>query len=368
MCATAKEGRQVSDASDTPWRGVVPGRAGMNALIDPSRPRRTRSAAVRLAIGGVCGLAWAESDIGWYGTFAQILLPGVVAGVLLGWAEHIREIFAGFGFMLLLFPSGTLPSPRWRPFAGLGLLATALTMAGFVVRPRLVALPAPGGVSLMFPNPLGIRSLGPVFSTVLIGTLNGLSVLGTVLLAAAFVSLAIRYRSGGREVRQQIKWIALAAVAGFYCQLVALLATAASGDASNPVTVTAYIVMPVIALFVVPAIITLAILKHGLYQIDVIISRAVMYGLLSAVLTAVYAGIVVGIGTLAGYAGGPFLTVAAAVAVALLFQPVRRRAQLVAATRRANNSAHPAGGRRRRPRRSEARDGPAPQWAPRGTR
>ena len=52
-------------------------------------------------------------------------------------------IFTGIGFMLLLFPTGTLPSPRWRPFAGLALLATALTMAGFVVQPRLVALPAP---------------------------------------------------------------------------------------------------------------------------------------------------------------------------------------------------------------------------------
>ena len=239
-------------------------------------------------------------------------------------------IFAGIGFMLLLFPSGTLPSPRWRPFAGLGLLATALMMAGFVVRPGLVALPAPGGTSLTFASPLGIRALGPALSTVLIGTFNGLAVLGTVLLAAAFVSLAVRYRPGGREVRQQIKWIALAAVAGTGCQIAALLAIAATGDASNPVTVAVYVVWQVITVFGIPAIITLAILKYGLYQIDVIINRAVQYGLLSATLTAVYAGIVVGIGTLAGYAGGPVLTIAAAVAVAVLFQPVRQRAQQIA--------------------------------------
>ena len=110
----------------------------------------------------------------------------------------------------------------------------------------------------------------------------------------------------------------------------ALLAIAATGDASNPVTVTAYVVVPVMALFGIPAIITLAILKYGLYQIDVIINRAVQYGLLSATLTGVYAGIVVGIGTLAGYAGGPVLTVAAAVTIAVLFQPVRHRARLVA--------------------------------------
>jgi signal transduction histidine kinase len=232
--------------------------------------------------------------------------------------------------MLLLFPTGRLPSHRWRPFVGLGLLVTALTMIGFVIRPRLVALPAPGDASLRFENPLGLRSLGPVLSTVLVGTLNGLAVLGTVLLAAAFVSLVVRYRSGGSDVRQQIKWIALAAVAAAVCQAAALLAIAATGTGSNPVTVTAYVVIPVIALFGIPAIITVAILKYGLYEIDVIINRAVMYGLLSAALTAVYVGIVVGIGTLAGYAGGPLLTAAAALAIAMLFQPLRRRAQLVA--------------------------------------
>jgi signal transduction histidine kinase len=249
-------------------------------------------------------------------------------GLLAEWT--FVPVFSAIGFMLLVFPSGTLPSPRWRPFAGLALVATALAMVGFVVHPRLVALPAPGGESLTFANPLGIGSLGPVLSTVLIGTLNALGVVDTVLLAAAVVSLAVRYRSGGREVRQQIKWITLAAVAAGVCQLAALLAIAASGTASNPVTTAAFIAIPVIALFGIPAIITVAILKHGLYQIDVIINRAISYGLLSATLTAIYAGIVVGIGTLAGYAGGPLLTAAAALAIAVLFQPLRRRAQLLA--------------------------------------
>ena len=139
-----------------------------------------------------------------------------LVGLLAEWT--FVPVLTGVGFLLLLFPSGSLPSPGWRPFAGLGLLATALTMIGFVVHPRMVALPAPGDTSLMFENPLGIRSLGPVLSTVLIGTVNGLSVLGTVILAAAFVSLAVRYRSGGREVRQQIKWIALAAAVLAVCR------------------------------------------------------------------------------------------------------------------------------------------------------
>ncbi|HEX7268683.1 MAG TPA: histidine kinase, partial [Streptosporangiaceae bacterium] len=251
-----------------------------------------------------------------------------LVGLLAEWS--VVPVFSVLGFMLLLFPSGTLPSPRWRPFAGLALLATALAMIGIVVQPGLMALPAPGGESLAVANPLGIGSLGPVLSTVLIGTLNGLAVLLTVLLAAAFVSLVIRHRSGGRVVRQQIKWITLAVVAAAVCQVAALLATAATGTGSNPVTTAAYAVIPVIALFGIPAIITVAILKHGLYQIDVIINRAIRYGLLSAALTAIYVLIVVGIGTTAGYAGGPLLNAAAALAIAVLFQPLRRRAQLLA--------------------------------------
>ena len=237
---------------------------------------------------------------------------------------------AALVFMLLLFPSGTLPSPRWRPFAALALLVTALALAGFVVHPRLIALPAPGGESLMVANPLGIESLGPVLSTVLIGTLNSWGVVDTVLLAAATVSLAIRYRSGGRDVRKQIKWIMVAAVVFTVAQLAALLGIAATGSEQNPVTIVAFAVVPIVALLGIPALITVAILRHGLYQIDVIINRAIRYGLLSAALTAIYVLIVVGIGTTAGYAGGPLLNAAAALAIAVLFQPLRRRAQLLA--------------------------------------
>ena len=73
-------------------------------MVVQARVRRARSAAPLLAIGGICGLAWAAglrgfmadlagpgSTVEWYGTFAQILLPGVIVGVLLGWAEHIRR-------------------------------------------------------------------------------------------------------------------------------------------------------------------------------------------------------------------------------------------------------------------------------------
>jgi signal transduction histidine kinase len=282
-----------------------------------------------LGIGAALAINTSASTYAVLGITHPGTLPAPELVGLLGEWSFVPLVSA-IVFMLVLFPSGTLPSPRWRPFAALALLATALTMAGFVVHPRLMALPAPGGASLTVANPLGIDSLGPVLSTVLPGTLTSLAVVDTVLLAGAFVALVVRYRSGGRVVRQQIKWVTLAAVAFVVCQAAALLGVAATGTGSNPVTIAAYAATPVIVLLGIPALITVAILKHGLYEIDVIINRTLRYGLLSAALTAIYVGVVVGIGTLAGYAGGPLLTAAAALAIAVLFQPLRRRAQLVA--------------------------------------
>jgi signal transduction histidine kinase len=230
-------------------------------------------------------------------------------------------------FMFLLFPTGKLPSPRWRPVAAAGILLTGLTLAGLAVTPRLLQLPAPGGISLIYSNPLGVEDLKPVLRAVPVGTLNGLQVVFVAFMAVVLVSLAARYRAGGGLMRQQIKWLALTAVVFAVLLFIALLGIAAGEvwlqSAANGVTA-------VVALFGIPAAMTIAILRYRLYDIDVIISRAVVYALLSAAFTAVYAGIVLGIGTFVGHQGGPVLTIAAAVTIALLFQPLRRRAQLFA--------------------------------------
>ena len=174
---------------------------------------------------------------------------------------------------------------------------------------------------------MAAQDLGPLPRAVLVGTLNGFAVVFVPLAAATFLSLVVRYRAGGRLLRQQVKWLALTAV-GFTAGLSVALVGSAAGEAW--LNTGANTAVQLLALLGVPAAMTIAILRHRLFDIDVIISRAVVYGLLSAAFTGVYVGIVLGIGTFVGHRGGPVLTIAAAVTIALLFQPLRRRTQLFA--------------------------------------
>jgi signal transduction histidine kinase len=227
-------------------------------------------------------------------------------------------------FMVLLFPTGTLPSRRWRPLAAAGFALAGLSAVGLVIRPRLVLLPVPGGTSLTIPNPFAMAHFPPLLRAVPVGTLDGLFVASVAFEAAAFVSLAVRYRAGGRLLRQQVKWLVLVIVAFLVTQLISLLLIPLDQPWLSGIARTA---VAIIVLVGIPAAMTIAILRHRLFDIDVIISRAVVYGLLSAAFTVVYAGIVLGIGAVAGHRGGPLLTVAAAVCIAVLFQPLRHRFQ-----------------------------------------
>jgi signal transduction histidine kinase len=237
-------------------------------------------------------------------------------------------VVAMLAYMLLLFPTGTLPSRRWRPVAVLNFLVTGLLMIGFILVPRSVALPAPGGYTLTYQNPFGVPAAGRALSA--ISSLDSLLLLSVPFLGAAAVSLVLRYRAGGGELRRQINWVALVGSAFAAVQIVATVAIVADHGQQPPIAGLALAGSALIGLLGFPAAFTVGILKYRLFDIDVIISRAVVYGLLSAVFTIVYAGIVLGIGTVAGHRGGPLLTVAAAVCIAVLFQPLRHRFQQLA--------------------------------------
>jgi signal transduction histidine kinase len=284
-----------------------------------------------LLTAGVCvGLMGDFSD---YAVLGVITHPGVLpaarqVGAVAEWLFF--PVVSVLACALLLFPTGTLRSPRWRPVAVLNFAATGLLLIGFVLVPRRVALPAPGGDTLTYQNPFGIPAIGRALSAVHIDDINSLTLLSLPFLAAGALSLVLRHRAGGGELRRQINWVALAGAAFALVQLLAIAGILADHGKQPPITGAAYAASAVIGLLGFPAAITVGILKYRLYEIDVIINRAVVYGLVSAGLTAVYAGIVLGVGTLAGQQGSPLLTIAAAVAVALLFQPARQRARRVA--------------------------------------
>jgi len=239
-------------------------------------------------------------------------------------------VVAALGCAFLLFPTGTLLSRRWRPVVVLNFLATGLLMIGFILVPRRVALPAPGGVSLTYQNPFQVPAVGSALTGTPIHNFNSLTLLSVLFFGAGALSLVLRHRAGRGELRRQINWVALTGAVFALVQLVAIVGIVADHGKQPPITDAAYAASAFIGLLGFPAAITVGILKYRLYEIDVIVNRAVVYGLVSAGLTAVYAGIVLGIGALAGQQDSPVLTIAAAVAIALLFHPARQRARRVA--------------------------------------
>jgi signal transduction histidine kinase len=228
--------------------------------------------------------------------------------------------------VFLVFPTGRLPSPRWRPAAVAGLVLTGLSVASFVVSSRQVALPAPGGISLAYPNPLAVR---PLRSVAWLGTLNGLALLFPLVLGATVVSLVLRYRRGDQRLRQQMKWLGLAFAGLVLTQLIGAVGIA-FGQADRPLENVPFAISPFVVFLAIPVATGIAILRRRLFDIDVIISRALLVTLLSAGITAIYAAIVLGFGALVGSGNDPGLTVAAAVVIALVFQPLRQRASRLA--------------------------------------
>jgi hypothetical protein len=227
-------------------------------------------------------------------------------------------------YVFLLFPDGKLPSRRWRPLAWLSGVVIVAVSVGVMLSPG--PLDMPRGIR----NPFGLEA-APWVTTVAYAILPLLP----LCMFASAVSLVMRYRRSRGDVRQQIKWIAFAASVVALTYLIAMVAslihpseawlTAGSVLWLNLLTIAA-----LVSFVTIPIAVGFAVLKYRLYDVDVIINRALVYFPLTAMLALIYVGGVVGIQAVFHVITGQESTlavVASTLAIAALFNPLRRRIQ-----------------------------------------
>jgi len=260
-----------------------------------------------------------------YAVYGLYTRPGSLPGTLwAAWASGWLRVFVVGSFLTfvpLLFPTGRLPSPRWRL---LGWLTGAfLAGAAFVLalQPRVELDARVGAVR----NPIGIEAMADLARWV-----DGPgAAVSFVFSLAALISLVVRFRQCSGEERQQIKWFGLAiGLMVAYFQTTTLLELAGIPDPGGSVP---GIVAAFLAILSIPLAIAIAILKHRLYDIDLIINRTLVYGALTALLALVYVGGVIGIGgvvrALTAQGSNNLAVAASTLIVAALFRPARARIQ-----------------------------------------
>jgi hypothetical protein len=305
-------------ADELGWRIGYGSFATVGAVI-VSRRSRNVIGWILCAVGLTSAVAGFAQD---YATWALVHRPQWLSGgLLMGWLGSWPWYIA-FGliisFLPLLFPDGRLPSRRWLPVAWLaGVLITLLCVwAAFVPRP-FEGPPA----ARMPQNPWAIERAEGFFRLLE-------ACFSAMAPAVAFVSLAslvLRFRRSRGVERQQLKWFTYVSLLG-----IGSWGFVQAADLEGRLSGLVWVFFMMAWFWAIPVAIGIAILRHRLYDIDRLINRTLVYGALTVLLGAVYAGAVLVGGQLFGGLGGqpPSWAVAGAtLAVAALFQPARRRIQ-----------------------------------------
>ena len=244
-----------------------------------------------------------------YAGVATYVYPGLPGADWFYWLSQVAWMFLFAQLLVLLplwFPDGRLLSRRWSIVIGLAAVPVILVIAGSFDPSATAPLHNPVGVQAM----AGINNAlnGAPFAVILLGT-YGLGV----------SSLLVRYRRGGEQERQQLKWLLVA--------VVLLLGTVVSQWLVPALQNAPLIPFAAASL---PIAIGIGVLRYRLYDIDLIINKALVYGGLAAVITAVYVLLVVGIGALIGSNQRFLLSLVATALIAFAFQPLRQRTQQLA--------------------------------------
>src|SRR5215210_9481631 len=240
----------------------------VGAIIASRQPRN--------AIGWIfCGVGLVMGINSLAGGYAEYRLSGgygpwslaETAAWFASWSWTLL-VYVPTSFMLLLFPDGRLPSPRWRPVAWCAVLGLIGFLAGYTLEP---------GPLEDFPqitNPYGVDSL--ILEAV---ALAG-AILASASMVASAVSLIVRMRRAGRAQHQQIKWLAYGGALAVGAVFVGGVISIWIGDVRYALTS--------LGLLGVPIFTGVAITRYRLYEIGLVINRTLVYGALTAALVAAY--------------------------------------------------------------------------------
>jgi hypothetical protein len=329
-----------------PWLDRLMRQAGRPelGLLIPFSVAPTLAALVASAVGVVLASRRPRHPVGWlllalgfvmvtsgaaaaYASYGLFVRPGALpaAGVVARvYAPLIEAVFAILGFIVLLTPTGSPPTRRWRwwvwVFAStMAVLLVAATIAPGSMDPRMLAEE----------GPQDLRTFGGALLVVNLAA----QAVGILIILAGAGSLVTRFRHARGVERQQLRWVALAAaLTGVAMLVVAVLIAVGNALLAGWAGVLCTLFLPLAT--------GAAILRYRLYDLDRIISRTLAYGLLTLLLGGGYAGVVLGLGQLLGR-NSPLVVAGATLAVAAVFQPARRRIQTVV-DRRFNRRRHDA--------------------------
>jgi hypothetical protein len=318
--------------------GLLNGRTAREIFVDEAIVSKATLVVTFAVVGALVASHRPGNPIGWmfcaaalfqslansgyeYATYALLTNPGSLPlGAEASWLA--QWIWApGLGlfvvFLPLLFPNGRPPSRRWRPVAWLGGLSVAM-----IVVPGMILLWPERGAALVRPEAPAEKGTSHVFFMVVEVAVPLMFLAGL----GAVVSLFVRFRRARGDERQQIKWFAAAtALTLTFVFVVDEVLRAESGPLEVIVALSALLVVPTI-----PIATGIAILKHRLYDVDVIINRTLVYGALTVSLALVYFGGVVSLQyafrALTGE-GSQLVVVASTLTIAALVNPLRHRIQ-----------------------------------------
>jgi len=279
--------------------------------LAPTRPRNVVVwiMAAAVVFGGLDTVAWAVTAATFAngqalmtGDFAPADLPRLAAWLLFLVQPPTTAAMIGlFTFPILLAPDGHLPSPRWR---WLGALA-GITMTLAVVSQALAYVPTSEA-----PPTNGLDDV--------------MSLLAFIAMVGSLVALGTRLRRSHGDTRQQIKWILFGAT-------VLTLSLIGSGIAAGTDVGALTLALFAFAGLIFVISYGIAVGKYRLYDVDVVISRTLVYGTLAVLITVFYVLAVVGVGNLLGSEGtSPWVAIGVTAVVALAFEPLRERLQRLA--------------------------------------